>query len=51
VRGIVADVSLDELATLVEMDGENDTVHLLIHNALLSALSFPDLKDGACRAF
>jgi REP element-mobilizing transposase RayT len=62
-RGIFADVCSDAYATLVQMDGEDDHVHLLgpIHKAAedpeltfttasLSALSFPDLKDGACRA-
>jgi hypothetical protein len=48
---IFAEVCVHTRATLVAIDGEDDYVHLLIHNASLSALSFPGLKAEACRAF
>lgn len=45
-RDIFADVCAHAQATRVERDSEDDDVHLLIQTASLSALSFPDLKDG-----
>ena len=55
-RSIFADVCSDAHAKLMEMDGENDHVHIepktpdsALTTASLSALSFPARKGGAAR--
>lgn len=45
-RDIVAEVCAHTQATLVEMDGEYDHVHVLIHDSFAVGAILPDLKDG-----
>ena len=48
-RDIFAEVCTNAQATLVEMDGEDDHVRLLIHYSFAVGAILP-LKDAACRA-